>query len=314
MWSIRRTGGLKLRALLRLTLYLGFVSACSAVWLLHGARAELEQRALSVGRELERSPRKLDGTTTLRVNGQELSLNSSVVARSADEVVDRFVKLCAKQQGGIREDLADAIARGADLPDSEDFGMFRTARDASDAAAACVARDGKGGMRALVDDLGRALSSGDLGLLGQFRYVYARKAPQGSGTHVLSVWSHGSLKLDEMFPDQGDVRGRDLVEGARPPSSVRVIAAEGVNNGYQAVFYESSAALGVALDGFGKALEQRGYRSMITKNVADSLPVPVRVFRRSEQDEIAIVAEARGDKTHIAGFRLGTAGYVTLDL
>lgn len=314
MWSLRRTGGLKLRALMRLALYLGFVSACSVAWLIHAAHAELEQRALSVGRELERSPRKLDGTTTLRVNGQELSLNSSVVARSADDVVDRFVKLCAKQQGGIREDLAAAISKGADLPEGEDFGMFRSARGERDAAAACVARSGAGGMKALVDDLGRALSSGDLGLLGQFRYVYARKARQGGGTHVISIWSHGSFKLDEMFPDRGDVAGRDLVEGARPPSSVRVIAAEGVNNAYQAVFYESGAPLADALEGYGQALERRGYRPMIEKSIADSLPVSVRVYRRSDQDEIAVLAEARGVKTHISGFRLGTPGYVTLDL
>jgi hypothetical protein len=314
MLRIRRTGGLKLRALLRLTLYLGFLAVCSAAYLAHSVHAELGEQALSIGRELDRAPRQLPGTTTLRVNGQEMSLNSSVIGQPVDEVVDRFIKLCGKSSGGMRQDLAAAIASGAKLPNSEEFGMFRSERGQRDATAACVARGGSGGMKALVSDLGRALESGDLGALGQFRYVYARKARHGSGTHVISIWSHGSLKLAQMFPDRGDVTGSDLVEGARPPASVRVLSAEGVNNTYQAVFYESREPVASALDGYGRALEQKGYKPMLDEAALSSLPVSVRVYRRSEQDEVALLAEAADGKTTVSGFRLGTRGYVTLDL
>ena len=211
--------------LARLCGFAAVLGLASAVWLAHQVRAELAEHALTLGRGLERAPRAPEGTTTLLLNGQQLSLNASVVDRPVERVVDDFVALCGRATGGVHDDIERAIAQGAALPASDEFGIFRSARGHVDATAACVARAGAGGMRALMDDLGRAISSGDFGLLGQFRYVYARPARSGAGTQVLSVWSHGSLKLEEAFPSRGDAAGRDLVQGARPPSSVRTITS-----------------------------------------------------------------------------------------
>ena len=303
--------------LVRISLLIACLAIVSGYFIAHRVHAELGERSLAVGRELERLPRDLAGTTILRVNGQEFALNSSEVERGVDDMLDRFSKLCAKSSGGMQKDIAEAIARGAKLPaKADEFGVFRTARGEPAGTAACFAREGEGGAQALLRDLGEAFTSGDLSKIGQFRYAYARRGERPNTTHVITVWSRGPLAPELMFPAEGDAPGSDLVEGARPRGAKRVLSAKGVNNTYQAVIYESDGELATALESYEQSLAQRGYVPMVDRKRMASMPVTARVFQRAsdEQDELAVIADQHDGKTLLAGFRLGTRGSLTLHL
>lgn len=309
-----RTGAA--RGWLRLMVYIAVVGALSVGWLVHQARAELGRKALGFGRELSltTNARTLAGTTTVRVNGQEASINSSVVEASVDTVLDRFTKGCAEQSGGMREEVRSAIAKGAKLPDPDTFGVFRTERGQREATAACFARGERKGIEALVEDLGRAVDTGDLGALGELRYVYARVASDGKQTHVLTGWTHGALRLDEMFPAHGDATGPDLVEGARPKDATRTLSAESADDRYRVVLYETPNEVEPALAEYGRALGAAGYESALTPEITAAFPVPVRVYRRGARDEIVVLAERSGERTLIAGLRPGMNGFVRLEV
>jgi hypothetical protein len=72
--------------------------------------------------------------------------------------------------------------------------------------------------------LGRFLETGQLGELGQVRYVQYQRAP-GGGTQYLSLWTDDGLDLARLLPDRGDVDGGDLDGVPRFPGAVRVLAA-----------------------------------------------------------------------------------------
>ena len=59
-----------------------------------------------------------------------------------------------------------------------------------------------------------------LGRLGDLRYVYAR-ALEGGRSHVVTVWTEGSIRLDRLFPTGGDAPGEDPPALPRPPGLAR---------------------------------------------------------------------------------------------
>jgi hypothetical protein len=301
--------------LLRLALYVICVAAVSGLWLVHRAHAELSRRALSLGREIALTlppQTRQTGTTALRVNGQDASLNSTVVSEPIDLVLDRFEGLCASQSGAIQQQLHDAIRKGAKLPKPETFGIFRSERGQREATAACFSRTGRGGLTSLINDMGRALETGDLAQLGQFRYVFARIAQDKKSSHVITVWSRGALNVAQMFPEHGDAPGADLAPGARPPNSTRVLSAETMHHEMNAVLYESASDAESALDAYGSSLVEAGYGSVLSPKAVADLPVHMRVYRHGESDEVYLLAQRTGDKTLVIGLRPNNRGYVTL--
>lgn len=56
-----------------------------------------------------------------------------------------------------------------------------------------------------------------------YRYVYAQ--PGEDGTLVVSLATDGSVKLEELFPPEGDAPGLDAPGLPRPPESRRVLSA-----------------------------------------------------------------------------------------
>ena len=297
---------------LRLLTYLGCLSLLSAGFLLHQARAELGERALSVGRELSRSKGVHHGTTELRLNGAAMALNSSSSELPVAEVLARFAELCRKGAPDLHAELAQAERQGARLPPADSFGILRTVPSEAEGTAACFVREKRDGMRGLVVDLEQATLSGDLSKLGQLRYVYAQRSTRGEGTHVITVWSRGSLRPEAMFPAQGDAPGRDLVEGVRPDDATRLLSAEGEGQKFQAVFYETRHPPKAVLQGYDRGLRSHGYQALMAQIMTDTVPVATRVYRKDDEDELVVLADRRGDKTRVYSFRLGTRGNVRL--
>jgi hypothetical protein len=255
--------GSRVRAYLRLFAFLVCVLGGSLLWTAQYASAELSERALIAGRQLERlAEHGASAGTTLRINGQVLTLTSATTELPIETVLDRFERLCARDSGGSAEELAALAAAPAGLPEGFDvrrFGVLRT-ESAHEGTAACFAREGKGGLAQLFGAVSALAESGDLQAFGQLRYLFVRRSERSGGNHVLTVSSEGALPLLQMWPETGDAPGRDLVDGVRPPEATRTLSAEAA--GYALTTYESARPGDEALASYGAQLARRGYRRM----------------------------------------------------
>jgi hypothetical protein len=93
-------------------------------------------------------------------------------------------------------------------------------------------------MAARFSRLSRFLDTGDLGHLGDVRYVFAERNAEGL-THVVTAWTQGSFNLYSLFPAEGDAPGSDLEDVPRPKRSVRLLTAGAEGVPYSARIYEA---------------------------------------------------------------------------
>lgn len=300
------------KGILRLGLYLSVVVALSAWWKVRQVSAELSERALSIGRTMESWRDPAAGTSTIRLNGARLSITSVSSDDSVVAILDRFTRMCARNSGGMHEELHALIARGAQIPEhvADRFGVFRADDGERQGTAACFARDGEGGMSALLDRVSKLIDTGDLAALGQLRYVFAHRREGSNSTHVLTLISHESLPIEQIFPASGDVSGADLVPDLRPERSRRLVSAELEGTSQRAVFYEAQVKADKALQTYDEALPARGYQRGDLSPVVDQMPAPTRVYIKPDET-LLIVARDRGEQTsQVYAFRLSSGGFV----
>lgn len=303
---------INVKGILRLGLYLTVVVGISAWWMVREVSAELSERALSIGRTVESWRDPAAGTSTIRLNGARISITSVSSDDQVSAILDRFVHMCARNSGGMREEIHALIARGAQIPEhvAEQFGVFRTQNEQREGTAACFARDAAGGMSGLLDRVTKLAETGDLAALGQLRYVFAHRREGASTTHVLTLVSHDALPIEQIFPDSGDVAGPDLVPGVRPERARRVVSAELEGTSQRAVIYEAQTSADAALRAYDHALPARGYQRGDLSLVSDQMPAPTRVFIKPDET-LLIMAKDHGDQnSQVTAFRLSNGGFV----
>ncbi len=296
---------------LRLGLYLTLIGTLSSVWAAHRAGAELSERALSVGRQLDRMSTIAAGTTTFELNGARMSLTTLTRKESIRALLDRFASLCARDSGGVAEQL-DSL--GDAIPDgirSKQFGVFRDERG-QEGTAACFARSEGGGIEETVRRLNQLVETGDFAALGQFRYVFARDLGHGE-SHVLSVTSLGALPLDVMFPEQGDVPGSDLSFDVRPNGARRLLSAHVEGSKLEGALYESELPPAEALAGYDAPLARQGFQRGNLANAPEQLVRDARVFLRDDET-VLVFAEPHEHHTTVSSFRLQNGGFVSVNM
>ncbi|MET0387051.1 MAG: hypothetical protein ABW321_13880, partial [Polyangiales bacterium] len=285
----------------------------STCWLLHRASANASERALAAGRQLEQFRDLANGMSTLRVNGQRVTLSSMSSEQSVGDVLDRFGALCSRDSGGIDAELQQLVAAGKRLPsglDPKRFGILRSEPSAREGVSACFAREGSAGLSDFAARLMRTVETGDFGEMGQLRYVFARRREGATSTHVITVWSQGAIPLAEMFPATGDAPGRDLFDGARPAGSRRVVAAELEGSDHQVAIYETQHVAEAALAGFAGPLLAHGFEAGDLSQVETINAIPTRVYLRPDAT-VLLLADERADGTTVSAFRLHNGGYVS---
>jgi hypothetical protein len=300
------------KGILRLALYLSVVVALSAWWKVRQVSAELSERALSIGRAMESWRDPAAGTSTIRLNGARVSITSVSSDDEVAAILDRFTRMCARNSGGMHEELHEMIARGARIPEhvADRFGVFRTEDGERQGTAACFARGAEGGMSGLLDRVSKLVDTGDLAALGQLRYVFAHRREGSNSTHVLTLISQESLPIEEIFPADGDVSGADLVPDVRPEHARRLVSAELEGTSQRAVFYEAHVAADSALQSYDEALPARGYQRGDLSPVIDHMPAPTRVYIKPDET-LLIVAQDHGEQTsRVFAFRLSNGGFV----
>jgi hypothetical protein len=299
----------------RLGAFLIVVSSVSVWWEVRKVSANLAERSLSFGRQLDKLSELSARTTTIELNGARMALTTTVRHESIGVLLDRFAAVCARDSGGVSEQLDELSASGASVPDALKrgaFGVYRSEREDLEGTAACFARQQRGGLMETLRRIDELLETGDFAALGQLRYMFAKKT-FGGQSHVIAVSSLGSLPLDRMFPAHGDAPGPDLVDAVRPPRARRLLSVRVDGSSLQTAMYETSLAPEPAVRAFEPALKARGFALGDLASVEASLVASTRVFLRGDQT-ILVVAAPRGEgQTAVSTFRLQGGGFRTAD-
>lgn len=293
---------------LRLGVCLLSLFTLSLWWEVRQVEAEFSERSLSFGRSLEKLSELERNTTTFELNGERMTLTTTMRDEPASVLLDRFASLCARDSGGVSEQLDELAAKGAQIPAPlRAFGVFR-ADGQDEGTAACFARKDGGGLLETIKRLELLLDDGDFSRLGQLRYMFTRKALNGQ-SHVISVSSLGQLRLARMFPAHGDAPGSDLIDSVRPPAARRVLSVRVEGSQLQTAMYESRAEPELAVSAFDPAMRARGFSSGDLRSVQDSLVAATRVFLREDQT-VLVLARPRADHlTAVSTFRLQGGGF-----
>lgn len=298
----------------RLSALCALVVALSAWYAVRQASAEFRERSLSIGRHIESLPSAFDpaaGTSTIRLNGQRITLTSVSSDDDVGPILDRFSAMCARNSGGISEELHALVAKGAKIPDhvANGFGVLRAQSSDHEGTAACFARDGGAGLAGLLSRARSFVKTRDLAAFGQLRYVFAHRREPGVPTHVLTVISDGALPIEQMFPSERDAPGDDLVPGVRPEHARRVVSAELEGSRERAVIYETRVPAVRALKAYDAALPTRGYERGDLAPVADALPAQTRVYMKPDDMLLLIAKDLTHERSQVSAFRLANGGF-----
>ena len=311
------------RAWLRVALCASCVALLSAVWMVRRASAELSERTLAMGRQLAQLADAAPAGTGLRINGHTLVLGTASTTRSIDQVLDRFEALCAQASGGVASELAERVRGGTKLPaplEPQRFGVMRASGE-GEGSAACMAREGSGGIQGLFEAVRQLSQTGSTSGFGQLRYVIARTSQHDGSTHVVTLSSDGPLELAEMWPESGDAPGTDFPAGVRPPEAVRTLSAEGVGAPYGLTVYESTRAPDEVLASYTRQLRAKEYVEVPFAEPGEpseqsddsSGGLPSRVFMRDRDVVILLATPGETGGSVVSATHLQRTGYVAAD-
>lgn len=214
----------RIRGAMRVIGYFGAISAFALGYALHVAKADVVQEQMTLGRDLAPLADLLKDEHTVLVNGERAHVSTAVTRDDVDAVLDRFEASCRENASPLadgwklvqekdREDAKKAIT-GASI-------MRQSTK--TEGSLACIAKGKRSGDSFLAAAQGFA-KSGDLGALGQMRYVYAQRGSDGT-TFVLTAWTDDSFSLKALTPKAGeDAPGSDSANAPRPPHAQRIIA------------------------------------------------------------------------------------------
>lgn len=301
---------------LRVFAFAGVVIALSAWWKVREVKAHFSELSASVGEQLLKLQKVAAGTSTLTLNGQRVSLTTLTTEASLEQVLERFNESCMQSSGGLVEELREMEQLGAKVPDTlprDSLGVLRIDKSEDETTAACFARPGRGGVRELWERISHFADSGDLAEFGQLRAVFVHHYERKGITHVLAFTSLGKIPLSEMFPEQGDAPGTDLLGDVRPAHARRLISAQLEDTHHETTLYEAEGDPDSALDTFDAPLRARGFSLGDLSGAQGMNPVPTRVYFKHD-DAVVVLASPQEDehKSLVATFRLANGGFVSL--
>lgn len=244
------------------------------------ARGQLSESLLGAGAQMMMmsDAERQDAPRRMVLNGQHIEFSTGIAPYTVGELLDRFESQCEEIDAGLMERLSDALARH---PDPE--------REAHAAGTPPVLRDENGGNGYVAClDMGRQTlqfeelleryrafeRTRDLHAIGDLRYLYAQPIGDGSRSHFVAVWTDGSMRLGDIFPDDGsDVHGDDPADVPRPPGSRRVLSAYEVGDPQRATFYQTSELdQGHLSDFYRRELAASGWQLLASDDPRAQLP------------------------------------------
>lgn len=294
--------------ILRVTMLALVIGLVFAGFSYQRARGQIGESLLGAGAQmmLMSDAERQDAPRQMVLNGQRIQFSTGVAPYSVDALLDRFEASCERIDAGLMEHVSEALAM------APDEGNERLASSGSP-----VIRDQNGGngyvacldlgredvdMRALLARFQRFERTRDLHTIGDLRYVYAQPIGDGERSHFVALWTEGSLRLGEIFPDDGgDARGEDPADVPRPPGARRVLTAYEAGDPQRATFYQTDELDEGGLASFyRRELVASGWTLLEASDARAQLPADVRP---------ALVAQRAGRMVWLA-FTTETSGRV----
>jgi hypothetical protein len=218
------------RGLVRMAGYLSFTAlVCSGISIRH-ARAEYSTHSIEFGKQMfELAQARSHDVTKIVFNGQSMYIGSSVTQDDPKTVLKRYEDYCKANPGqpsaASWADLQKNAIGLQDAPDSVKTGLIHVEEEDSSVVACFV--KGPATKSTLQDAFTHFYMTGELGALGELRYVYTKRDPKTNTTHVLSAWTDSTFNMLSIAGDDDDhdVQGHDFPEVPRLPRSVRTLSA-----------------------------------------------------------------------------------------
>jgi hypothetical protein len=296
------------KAIARLGAYVSFVLVVLAVLAARSVYASAVESSMGLGRELGKLGDVMTSTKKLSINGQTMFVSTAGTDQSVTVVLDRFEAMCAEHAAAMSEELARlpeamkaAITKGSR---AAGLGIVRKEHGDEEGIVACFANDEAGGSSSITARVTKLLETGDLSSMGRLRYVHASKTKKG-GTHVVAVWTDGSVKLGEMFPKEGDAKGNDSNVAPRPGDAKRLLAAQVEGAPYALRVYESAMSVDAYYAELDAKMKDAGWTRILSPNGSKA-----HGFVNGSGVEIVANADADGAKTLVTITELGRSDEV----
>lgn len=270
------------------------------------AQSEVGQRGLRIGRELAAAMRELGPGSQLTINGNTLFAGGRNVEAELPVVLDRFEAHCNEFGWDIRGDLAREKAIVPSEPFSITLGKQRTENEG---LIVCLVSDERQvGLSRFLERARITAETGDISRVGQVRYLYARRNPNG-GTDVVTVNTIGDFNVKRLFSTVGDVTGSDLPDIPRPAGSTRTLFVELGNSPFAIRSYTTAAVTPArALAGYRQSLPASGWQVL---DVGQSAPSTLTVTK--DGAALIITADIQNDLTRVDFVQLGSRGFAVVD-
>lgn len=215
------------RGLLRAGAYVALVSVTIGAFQLRNAHADVKDRTVTLGRQmLQLANATQHDVNRLTINGQTMYVASSVSNDSADAVLARYQGDCQKsaaQPVGEWRELARAGESAKTASNWMPDGVMRGG-DGREGTVVCFTK-GESSKPSIREAFTSFAETGELGALGNLRYVYARTSDRGTTT-VLTAWTDDKFSLAGLVPAEGvDAAGSDFAGLPRPQTANRVMSA-----------------------------------------------------------------------------------------
>lgn len=251
----------------------------------------LDATLLNLGQELAHQPRvETEGERTLVLNGQPFSIQTGTTTEDLQTFLGRFEGNCQDVDGVPVDDITDYVDH---VPPGA--GALRpTVRADEDGTGYVACIDvGSGDLsEASWRERFTAFAEDDLDVekLGTFRYVYAEDLGE-RGIFYVAIESAGQFRLQELFPDDGDVPGHDPEGFVRPPESQRIFQGYEDGQPYSMTVFSSPGVDPEALERhYRHTLPESGWTILdpSAEQLAEfhlSMPEGVLVFERPAEGE-----------------------------
>jgi hypothetical protein len=161
------------------------------------------------------------------------------------------------------------------------------------------------------------VDSGDVGQLGDMRYVIARRDEKSGRTHVLAMWTEGAFNVLKMFPQRGDAPGTDPVRFPRPPQSRRVFSARIEGHDHSIRMYDSGATPQAVREHYARFMRESGWnRNELAMPQGDELDLNehVQAFSKDGAAFLVVVHETLEEKTGVTLIEMSGSGFATTAL
>lgn len=317
LW-IRHLSGAKskhVRGLLRAGGYVAALSLALGAFQLRSAHAEVKNRTVELGRQmLQLANASQHDVNRLSLNGQPMWVGSSLAKDSVSDVLDRYQADCAKNAAQPAESWRE-LATKVDEKKADKPGMVSGVMrggDRDEGTVVCFTK-GEGSKPTVKEALKTFAETGELGALGNLRYVYAKKSNRGN-TVVLTAWTDDKFNLADLVPPEGtEAPGNDFPEIPRPPTSTRLMSAQVEGTPFGVNVYRSKQGPGNVVAYYDAEMGKRGWFALdpeLAKHAENN--TTGAIGRLYERDGVVLtLASNLQDGDTVTG--LGLAGVTSSD-